>query len=78
MKKIFGESYRTTLVGILLIMLGLIAFKIHWVSGQSLFFNIFYAELPAIAIIACGWLGIHARDQKAHEASKKLQGEQSK
>lgn len=66
-RKRLGPSWRTSLLGFSLILLGLWVGYVHWVPNQTLYFNIVYVEPPAIALLACGWLGIHARDQRAHD-----------
>ena len=62
-----NKSWRTTSLGIALLILGAWSFWVHWVSNQSIYFNIIYAEIPSIATLAVGWLGIHARDHKCKD-----------
>ena len=62
LKKILGGSWKTSLLGIVLLLLGAWSFLVHWVPNQTIYFNIIYAEIPSIAVLAVGWLGIHARD----------------
>lgn len=64
MKKIFGTSWRTTALGVVLMLLGGWAFFVHWVPNQTVYFNLVYVELAPLAVIATGWLGIHCRDHR--------------
>lgn len=65
--KVFGPSWRTSLLGIVLIGLGVWAFILHWVPTQTVWFNLMYAEIAPIAIIACGVVAIWTREQRAHD-----------
>jgi hypothetical protein len=62
-----NKSWRTTGIGVALIILGAWAFKVHWDSAQSIYFNLVMVEPPQLAIIAAGWLGLHARDHKCEK-----------
>lgn len=70
LKRITGESWRTSLLGYTLVALGLWAFKVHWVPSQTIYFNLLYAEIAPIAIIASGVVAIMTREQRVHDKSK--------
>jgi len=57
--------------GVLNLLLGAWSFHIHWISSQSIYFNVFYAEIPSLGLMAAGLglvvagiIGIHAADHK--------------
>jgi len=58
------KNWRTTTVGALAILLGAWSFHIHWIHTQTLYFNIFYGEIPSIGLMVAGWIGLHAADHK--------------
>lgn len=64
------SSRRTTFIGYGLIAAGIWAFKVHWVPGQSAYFNLMYAEIAPIAIIASGIVAILTREQREHDRKK--------
>lgn len=74
LKRITGESWRTSLLGYGLIALGLWAFYRNWVNKdtllQALQFNLLYTETASIAIIAVGFVAIMTREQRVHDKSK--------
>lgn len=74
LKRITGESWRTSLLGYALIALGLWAFYRNWVSKDTLLhaleFNLLYTETASIAIIAAGVVAIMTREQRVHDKSK--------
>jgi multisubunit Na+/H+ antiporter MnhG subunit len=72
-KHLHGRSWKTTTVGIIVIIFGLVAFSIHWVPMQlgtfkELYFNLFYAEIGPIAILCAGFALILARDHSCTSA----------
>lgn len=58
------KSWRTTLLGLLAIILGIWSFSIHWVPYQTVRFNLLYAETAPLTMIILGWALLHARDHR--------------
>jgi hypothetical protein len=56
------KHWLTTTLGTCAILLGAWSFHVHWISYQSLYFNLVYGEVPSIGLIFAGWIGIHAAD----------------
>lgn len=56
------KHWITTTIGAAAMLLGGWAFVVHWVPSQTIYFNIVYVEVPQLAIIVAGWIGIHAAD----------------
>lgn len=74
--KIFGKSWKTSILGSIAIVLGIWSLKLHWVPHATVFFNIVYVAPGSLALIFSGWLGLHARDhstsEKAHSSDEKI------
>jgi hypothetical protein len=69
--KLFGQSYRTSLLGIASIAMGLRSWHLVWVHEQTVSFNVFYVGSGPLALIFLGWALLHARD---HKVSSKQSG----
>jgi hypothetical protein len=64
LKKIFGSSWRTGLLGFLCVLWGFWLAKILWVHGQTLYFNLVYVMSNPILFVLVGVGLMHARDNK--------------
>jgi hypothetical protein len=71
LKRLFGESWRTSLLGIVCILWGLRSAWVVWVPSQTLKFNLLYVLPGQISLIIVGWALLHARDQSAHDHGRK-------
>lgn len=70
-EKIFGASWRTTILGIFCILLGLRSACVVWVPSQTIKFNLLYVLPGQISLIVVGWALLHARDHRASENAHK-------
>jgi hypothetical protein len=64
------KSWRTTILGVIAILIGLHAAQLVWVHGQTIWFNLFYVESGPLALIITGWGLIHACDHRAKHKDK--------
>jgi hypothetical protein len=62
-----NKSWRTTIIGIVLIILGTHGLFVLWRHEQTIWNNITRIELGPLAAIFAGWLGIHSRDHKCKD-----------
>lgn len=62
--KIFGGSWRTTLLGLACLLIGLRSAWVLWVPNQSIRFNVLYVLPGSLAMMIVGWALIHARDHQ--------------
>ncbi len=59
-----NKSWRTTSLGIVCVLIGLLSWHQGWLPSQSLWFNVRYVGLGPLGWIVAGWMGIHARDHR--------------
>jgi hypothetical protein len=62
--KIFGTSYRTSILGVVAILFGLWLMRVHYVPNQTLYFNVVYVWPVEFGIILAGWGLLHSCDHK--------------
>lgn len=60
------QSWRTTLLGVFAICLGVWSATVVWVPTQTVYFNVVYVLPAQTALLIAGWGLIHAKDH-AHK-----------